>query len=90
MKKSNLIVEVAEGKEVYDLLFNVEAGEKNYIIYTKNELNECGDIIAYAASYDYSNGSQKISPIEDADILEFLDVILLQIQSKMNNGEADE
>ena len=53
-------------------------------------MNECGDIIAYAASYDYSNGSQKISPIEDADILEFLDVILLQIQSKMNNGEADE
>lgn len=87
MKKNNLVVEMNDTKEVYDILVNVEANEANYIIYTKNEKNECGDTIAYAANYEFVDGKQKIQPIEDDDVLEFLDTILMQIQNKMNGGE---
>lgn len=88
MKKSNnLVVEAGDGKEIYDILVNIEANETSYIIYTKNEKNECGDTIAYAANYEFVDGKQRILPIEDDDILEFLDIILMQIQNKMNGGE---
>lgn len=87
MKKNSLVVELGEGKENYDILLNIEADNTNYIIYTKHEHNDCGDIIAYAANYEFNNGKQKISPIEDENVLEFLDGILLQIQDKMNGGE---
>ena len=90
MKKNNLVIESGDGKECFDILFNVEANDTNYIIYTKHEKNECGDTIAYAANYEYSSGKQKITPIEDEDVLEFLDVILLQIQNKMNGGDVND
>ena len=90
MKKNNLVIESKDGKENYDILLNVEADGANYIIYTKHEQNECGDTIAYAGNYEISNGRQKITPIEDEEILEFLDMILLQIQNKMNGGDISE
>lgn len=90
MKKNNLVIESGDSKEVFDILINVEANDTNYIIYTKHEKNECGDTIAYAANYEFIDGKQKIIPIEDDDILEFLDVILMQIQNKMNGGEIVE
>lgn len=90
MKKNNLVIESEDGKEEFDILLKVEAQEKEYIIYTKHEQNECGDVIAYAGNYEFSEGKQKIVPVEDDDILEFLDIILLQIQNKMNGGNISE
>lgn len=90
MKKNNLVIESGDGKENYEILLNIEADDTNYIIYTKNEKNDCGDIIAYAGNYEFNNGRQKITPIKDEDVLEFLDGILLQIQEKMNGGETVE
>lgn len=90
MKKNNLVIESKDGKENYDILLNVEADGVNYIIYTKHEQNECGDTIAYAGNYEFRNGRQKITPIENEEILEFLDMILLQIQNKMNGGDISE
>ena len=90
MKKNNLVIESGDGKECFDILLNVEANDTNYIIYTRHEKNDCGDTIAYAANYEFNDGKQKITPIEDEDVLEFLDTILLQIQDKMNGGETFE
>ena len=90
MKKNNLVIESGDGKENYDILLNVLADDTNYIIYTRHEKNDCGDTIAYAANYEFNNGKQKITPIEDEEGLEFLDGILLQIQEKMNGGEQYE
>ena len=90
MKENNLIIENGNEKEMYKVLLNIEANDKTYIIYTKNEQNDYGDTIAYAGNYEFRNGRQKITPIEDEEILEFLDMILLQIQNKMNGGDISE
>ena len=90
MKKNKLVIEYGDNKEEFDILLKIEASDKEYIIYTKHEQNECGDIIAYAGGYEFFDGKQKITPVEDEEILEFLDIILLQIQNKMNGGNTDE
>ena len=90
MKKNNLVIESGDGKEEFDILFRVEVSGKECIIYTKHEQNECGDVIAYAGNYEFSEGKQRIRPVEDDDVLEFLDIILLQIQNKMNGGNISE
>ena len=87
MKNNKLIIENGEKVEKYDILLNIEVSGNNYVIYTKREKNEFGDIIAYAGNYEFLNGVQSIKPIEDEEILEFLDRVLLNIQSKMNGGE---
>lgn len=87
MKNNKLIIENGETVEKYDILLNIEVSGNNYVIYTKREKNEFGDIIAYAGNYEFLDGVQFIKPIEDEEILEFLDRVLLNIQSKMNGGE---
>ena len=87
MKNNKLIIENGETVEKYDILLNIEVSGNNYVIYTKREKNEFGDIIAYAGNYEFLDGVQSIKPIEDEEILEFLDRVLLNIQSKMNGGE---
>ncbi len=87
MKNNKLIIENGEKVEKYDILLNIEVSGNNYVIYTKREKNEFGDIIAYAGNYEFLDGVQFIKPIEDEEILEFLDRVLLNIQSKMNGGE---
>ena len=88
--KNKIVIENGDKTDKYDVLLNVVVGDNNYIIYTKREENEYGDIIAYAADYRFVDGLQFIKPIEDEEILEFLDMILINIQNKMNGGEFSE
>ena len=90
MKNNKLVIENGDACEKYDILLNIEVNNNNYVIYTKREQNEYGDIIAYAGNYEFLDGVQSIKPIEDEEILEFLDRVLLNIQSKMNGSEIDE
>ena len=60
------------------------------ILWTVGTPMSQGDIIAYAGNYEFLDGVQSIKPIEDEEILEFLDRVLLNIQSKMNGSEIDE
>lgn len=90
MKNNKLVIENGNKTEKYDILLNIEVSNNNYIIYTKREQNEYGDIIAYAGNYEFLNGIQSIKPIDDEEVLEFLDRVLLNIQSKMNGSEIDE
>lgn len=90
MKENNLVIQNENGKEMYKVLLNIEANDKTYIIYTKNEQNDYGDTIAYAGNYEFVDGKQSIKPVEDEIVLEFLDTILMQIQNKMNRGDSSE
>ena len=90
MKNNKLVIENGDTCEKYDILLNVELNNNNYVIYTKREQNEYGDVIAYAGNYEFLDGVQSIKPIEDEEILEFLDRVLLNIQAKMNGSEIDE
>lgn len=84
--KSKILID-NKNKDEYNVLFKVEAeNKKNYVVYTKNEKNKDGEIIAYAASYSMCEGKQILEPVEDDNVLEFLDGILLQVQNKMNKG----
>lgn len=89
--KSKIVIDKEDKKEEFNVLFRVETDDKNhnYVVYTKEEQNDDGDTIAYAANYMKVNGKQILEPIEDEDILEFLDSILLQVQSKMNKEVGD-
>lgn len=84
--KNKIIVDQNENKEEYHILFKVETDKEdiNYIVYTNGEKTRDGEEIAYAASYSKINGKQVLEPIEEEYILEFLDSVLLQAQSKMN------
>ena len=66
--KNKIIIENGDKADKYDVLLNVDVGDNNYIIYTKREENEYGDIIAYAGDYRFVDGVQFIKPIEDEEI----------------------
>lgn len=90
MKENKLIIASKDGKETYDILFNIELDQKHYLIYTKHEQNEWGDIITYAGDYEFVNGKQLIKPIEEEEILECLDAILMQVECNINKGDMNE
>lgn len=91
MKKNKLIVLNDDKKEEYNVLLKVDIDEVYYIIYTDNKKNDVGEILAYAASYEFKDGHQLLKPVDDEATLEFLDSILLQTQNRMNkDGEISE
>ena len=81
MKSNRIIIDKTNQKEEYKVLLRVKDDNDEYIIYTKNEKNDCDEILAYAGKYLIKDGCQVILPIEDENILELLDNILLQVQS---------
>ena len=89
--KSRIIIDKEKSKDEYNILFKVETDydDINYVVYTKGEKNEDGEIIAYAGKYAMESGKQKIEPIEDDYTLEFLDSILLQVQRKLNQESSE-
>lgn len=87
MNKNKIIVLNDLEKEEYDCLLKVEIDDNPYIIYTKGEKNDIGEVLAYAASYDVSDGHQILKPVGNEETLEFLDGILLQTQSRLNKDE---
>ena len=73
MKNNKLVIENGDTCEKYDILLNVELNNNNYVIYTKREQNEYGDVIAYAGNYEFLDGVQSIKPIDDEKILQLPD-----------------
>ena len=67
---------------------STENGE--YVIYTKDEVNNIGDIICYVGKYEFEVGMQRILPIENMDTLENLDEIFRQIIMLLNKRESSD
>lgn len=87
----NKIIIDNKAKDKYNILFEVDADnqKEKYVVYTKDKKNKNGETITYAAKYTIKNGQQVLSPIKDEDILEYLDGILLQVQSKMKKKKGE-
>ena len=88
MKSNKIVVESDNGKETFAILLKIEDDDTEYIIYTKGEMNDCGDTIAYAATYENISGRQILKPIIREDILEYLDSILLSVQTNIKKLES--
>lgn len=88
--KNKLVIDKNDTKEEVTPLLNIETNNKKYMIYTKNEKNNCGDVICYASLYQIENGKQYLEPITEESTLEFIDGILMHVQELMNKKESSE
>lgn len=81
--ENNEITLIEDGKEVkYRILLNIEDVKgKNYVVYTKDEKNDKGDIISYAAEYieNEETGNIKLISIKNDKEWEFIRDILNSI-----------
>lgn len=84
--ENNQIKIVEEGKEViYRVLVNIEdVNDKNYVVYTKDELNDKGDIISYVAEYveNEDTGNVKLISIKNDKEWEFIRDIVNSITNE--------
>ncbi len=83
--ENNEIILIEDGKEVsYRILFSIEDVEgKNYVVYTKDEENDTGEILTYAATYEKNKntGNIKMSSIKNDKEWKFIVEVLNSIQS---------
>lgn len=81
--ENNQITLIEDGKEVvYRVLINVEDIDgKNYVMYTKDELNEKGEVLSYVAQYveNEETGNIKLISIKNDKEWEFIRDILNSI-----------
>lgn len=81
--ENNQITLIEDAKEViYRVLVNIEDVEgKNYVVYTKDELNENGDILSYVAEYveNVETGNVKLISIKNDKEWEFVRDIINSI-----------
>lgn len=83
--EENELTLIEDGEEVkYRILFSIEDVEgKNYVVYTKDEENDDGDILTYAAIYEKneSTGNIKLSSIKNDREWKFIVEVLNSIQN---------
>lgn len=79
-----------KNKDTYKIIMKVSTNDGDYLIYTKDEVNNIGDTICYVGKYEIDKGMQKIIPIENVDILENLDEIFRQMVVSLNKKESSD
>lgn len=83
--ENNELILIEEGEEVkYRVLFSIEDIEnKNYVVYTKDEENEDGEILTYAALYEKNEttGNIKLTSIKNDKEWKFIVEVLNSIQN---------
>lgn len=83
--EDNKIILVEDGQEQeYRVLIDVLGVDgKNYIVYTKDEKQENGDLISYAGTYveNEKTGNIKITSIKEDSEWEFIKDILNSLQN---------
>lgn len=84
--ENNTLVLTEDGKSIeYKILVNVEDMEgKNYVVYTKDEKMDNGDILTYAAEYveNKETGNVRLISIKDDKTWEFLREIINSVQGE--------
>lgn len=84
--ENNKLVLTEDGKEVeYRVLINVVDMEgKNYVVYTKDEKRENGDILTYAAEYveNKETGNIRLISIKNDKTWEFIREIINSVQGE--------
>ena len=88
MKKNTFSMLDENGKEItYDVLFTFESEEngKNYIVYTDNSLDETGNIVVYASTYDPTDPQSRLGAIETEQEWKVIETILETLQEEVRN-----
>ena len=89
--KDNKLVLIEDGeKQEYRVLLNVEDLEgKSYVLYTKDEVNDKGEVISYAAEYieNKETGNVKLISIKDDKVWEYIKEIMNSVQDKEKEGK---
>ena len=83
--EENKLILLENGEEAqYRVLVNIEdVNGKNYIVYSKDELNDNGDILSYVGTYTLKeDGNVKIISIKDDKTWEFIRDVLNSIQNE--------
>ena len=96
MKKNTFTMLDEKGQEhTYDVLFTFESEENgnNYIVYTDNSLDENGNIVVYASTYDPTNAQSRLGAVETEQEWKVIETILETLQEEVRNkmnGENNE
>ena len=96
MKKNTFTMLDEKGQEhTYDVLFTFESEENgnNYIVYTDNSLDESGNIVVYASTYDPTNPQSRLGAVETEQEWKVIETILETLQEEVRNkmnGETNE
>jgi len=81
MENNELVIRENGEDVVYRVILNIEnENNKNYVVYTKDELDKNGDIISYVANYEEVNGEIKLTSIKDDKEWEFIRDIVNSIE----------
>jgi len=77
-----------EGNTIeYEILFTFDSDEtkKSYIVFTDNNIDNEGNIITYAATYDKNEKELHLGDIETEREWTLIENLLAQIEDKMND-----
>ena len=76
----------------YDVLFTFESEEngKNYITYTDNTLDENGNVVVYASTYDPNDPQSRLEAVETEKEWEVIETILETLQEEVRNKMSGE
>ena len=89
MKKNTFTMLDEKGQEhTYDVLFTFESEENgnNYIVYTDNSLDENGNIVVYASTYDPTNPQSRLGAVETEQEWKVIETILETLQEEVRNS----
>ena len=83
--EDNKLILLENGEEVeYRVLISIEDVEgKNYVVYTKDEVKDNGDVLTYAALYEKNEktGNIKLTSIKNDKEWEFIVDVVNSIQN---------
>ncbi len=88
MKKNTFTMLDDKGQEhTYDVLFTFESEENgnNYIVYTDNSLDENGNIVVFASTYDPTNPQSRLGAVETEQEWKVIETILETLQEEVRN-----
>lgn len=79
-------------EQTYDVLFTFESEEngKNYITYTDNSLDENGNIVVYASTYDPKNPQSRLEAVETEQEWKVIETILETLQEEVKKKMAEQ
>ena len=95
-KKGVFTIVNDKGEEVEcEILFTFDSEEtkKSYIVYTDNSLDETGNIVVYASTYDPTNPQSRLGAVETEQEWKVIETILETLQEEVRNkmnGENNE
>ena len=79
MKKNTFTMLDEKGQDhTYDVLFTFESEENgnNYIVFKDNSLDETGNIVVYASTYDPTNPQSRLGAVETEQEWKVIETIL--------------